>query len=445
MGKSRSYWFRAGILSFGERFAQLLFGFGSLWMLLRMWSVEEFGHWVIFLSVTTLIEIARVGLLQNALVKFLSTTSEEMDYRRINTASLVLNILLGGIVVLLVMLLAIPLSRILDSALLVEMLPVYGLTTLFLIPMHQANFSQQANLDFRGIFWGNLTNRGIFFLFIVLAFVGLLELDPLDLSWIQVLTTAMGAGISAILAKPYLRFSRQVSWAWVKKLFHFGKYVCGTNLGTMLFKSIDKLMLAALISPAAAAVYEVAIRITNLAEVPTFSMAAIVFPQSARQHAMDDFSSSKVRELYEKSVAGILAFLIPGIILVMAFPGLIIRIVAGAKYLDAIPLLQLTMLYGLFVPFAVQFGTILDSTGHPKVNFIYTSMGALTNILCNYVFISYFGIVGAAYGTLFTLLVMFILMQLELNKRFEVRLSKVILNIPYVYQQLWQKVRPSYS
>lgn len=440
MGNPRSYWLRAGLLSFGERFAQLLFGFGSLWMLLRMWSVRDFGYWVLFLSITTLVEIARVGLLQNALVKYLSTANDEQAYRRINTAALILNILLGLAAALLMILLAWPLSLLLEADILLQMLPIYGLTTLFFIPMHQANFSQQANLDFKGIFWGNFTNRGLFFLCITLSFVGLLNLGPMDLAWIQVITTACGALVSAGLAKPYLRFYRGIDWEWVRRLFHFGKYVCGTNLGTMLFKSIDKLMLAALISPAAAAIYEVAIRITNLAEVPTFSMAAIVFPQSAKRHASEEMPASKVGELYEKSVAGILAFLIPSIILILAFPTLIIQIVAGEKYLEAVPLLQLTMLYGLFVPFAVQFGTILDSTGHPRVNFIYTSLGALVNVLFNYLFISYLGIAGAAYGTLLTFLVMFVAMQWELNRRFEVSLSKILLSVPFVYKQVWEKL-----
>lgn len=444
MGNTRSYWFSAGLLSFGERFAQLLFGFGSLWMLLRMWSVRDFGYWVLFLSISTLVEIARVGLLQNAMVKFLSTAGQEADYRRINTAAFVLNFFLGLVVALIVISLAYPLSVVLEADMLKQLLPVYGLTTLFYVPMHQANFSQQANLDFRGIFWGNFTNRGIFFLFIAIGFFGLLELSPLDLAWVQVLTTALGALVSAILARPYLRFHLQVDWQWVVRLFHFGKYVCGTNLGTMLFKSIDKLMLAAIISPAAAAIYEVAIRITNLAEVPTFSMAAVVFPQSAKRHANEEMSDSKIGELYEKSVAGILAFLLPAIIIILAMPEWIILIVAGEKYLAAVPLLQLTMLYGLFVPFAVQFGTILDSTGHPRINFIYTSLGALLNVFFNYLFINYFGIIGAAYGTLMTLLVMFIAMQLELNRRFEVKLSQIVTNIPFVYRKVWEKFGPSF-
>lgn len=440
MSQVRSYWVRAGLLSFGERFAQLLFGFGGLWMLLRIWSVADFGLWVIFLSVTSIVELARIGLLQNALVKYLSTAGDDGIYRRISSASLVMNVLLGLAVGLLMTGLAWPVSRLMGSQDLLKMLPIYGLTTLFFIPMHQANFTQQANLDFRGIFYGNITNRGTFFLFIAAGFFGWLELSPLRLAWVQVLTTGLGAVLSTRVARPYLRFARLIDWGWVRQLFAYGKYVCGTNLGTMLFKSIDKLMLAALVSPVAAGLYEVAIRITNLAEVPTFSMAAIVFPQSAIRSEGGSGEKQEIGRLYERSVAGILAFLLPGIVLVLLVPGWIIQLVAGDKYLEAVPLLQLTMLYGLFVPFAVQFGTILDSTGYPKINFRYTSLGALLNIFFNFLFISYFGLNGAAYATLLTLSIMFLLMQREMRQRFGVSLWAVMLAIPFFYEKLWEKL-----
>lgn len=440
MSNSRSYWFRAGLLSFSERFAQLLFGFGSLWLLLRLWSKQDFGIWVVFLTVTTLVEIARVGLLQNALVKFLST-ARDIVYRQISTASLTMNLLLGLAVGILMLGLAWPLSRLFSAPDLAELLPIYALTTLFFIPMHQANFTQQANLDFRGIFWGNITNRGLFFSFILVAYMLKNDFNPWTLAWVQVGATAAGAVVSMIIARPYLRFSRRLDWTWVRRLFHYGKYVCGTNLSTMLFKSIDKMMLAAIISPAAAAIYEVAIRITNLAEVPTFSMAAIVFPKSAISHE-DRNEPGQVREMYEKSVAAILAFLLPGIAVVLLFPEIIIRIVAGANYLDAVPLLQLTMLYGLFVPFAVQFGTILDSTGFPKINFMYTTIGALVNVFFNYTFIQLYGLYGAAYGTLLTFALMFVFMQRELHRRFGVRVLSTLAAIPLMYARLWEKIRP---
>ena len=86
--------------------------------------------------------------------------------------------------------------------------------------------------------------------------------------------------------------------------------------------------------------------------------------------------------------------------------------------MEAANVLRLTILYGLFIPFAVQFGTVLDSTGRPKVNFWFTVAGAIINIISNYIFISHYGLYGAVYGTLTTYITAFIGMQFYLNRVF---------------------------
>ena len=407
------------MFTFSERFSLLLFGFGSLYLLLRIFSKAEFGIWVLFLAITSIIEVSRTGLLQNTLVKHLTTSKQgESDYGKISTASLVLNVGLALFCIILLPIIAYPLSLFWESSALMPLLLIYCLTTLALIPLHQFNFTQQANLEFKGIFWANFTKQGLFFGYILFHYFYGLEIKLVGLASWQVVTTSCGAAVSFFFAKRFLSFSRKIHWDWVSRLFHYGKYVFGTNLSTMLYKSIDKMMLGSLLSPVSVAVYELAIRITNLAEVPTFSMASIVFPQSARQ-AVD--GEGGVKQLYEKSVGAILAFILPAILIIMLVPEWVILIVAGEKYLDAVPILQLTMLYGLFVPFGVQFGTVLDSIGLPKINFYFTFAGALLNVLFNYLFIKTFGLVGAAYGTLLTYLITFILMQLLLYNRMNVR------------------------
>ena len=438
MASKKSYWLKAGLFSLSERFSLLLFGFGSLFLLLRMLPKIGFGVWVLFLTVTSIIEVARIGLLQNALVKFL-TTSKKEAYASIGTASLFLNLLLAFLSILLLLLIAYPLSHLWESPKLPDLLYIYCLTTVALIPLHQSNFTQQANLDFRGIFWANFTKQGLFFAYILCYFVAGWEISLIGLASFQVFTAACGALVSFLFGRKYLKFKWPLDWQWVKKLFHYGKFVFGTNLSAMLYKTIDKIMLGSLLNPIAVAIYELAIRITNLAEVPTFSIASIVFPQSARK--MDSEGTEGVKILYEKSVGAILAFILPCILVVLLFPTWIIWIVAGEQYLDAAPILRLTMLYGLFVPFAIQFGTILDSIGQPKTNFIFTLLGAILNVVFNYLFISTFGLVGAAYGTLTTYTITFVLMQTLLYKKLNVKAYKAFYYLLDFYYQGFKLLR----
>ena len=47
-----------------DRFVALLFGFGSIYLLLRLLSKEDFGEWALFITVTALVEVARNGLIR---------------------------------------------------------------------------------------------------------------------------------------------------------------------------------------------------------------------------------------------------------------------------------------------------------------------------------------------------------------------------------------------
>jgi O-antigen/teichoic acid export membrane protein len=209
---------------------------------------------------------------------------------------------------------------------------------------------------------------------------------------------------------------------------NFGKYAVSTNLSAILYKNMDQMMLGGMISTASAAIYNLAIRITNLMEIPTFSAAAVVFPQSAREIART--GKSGVKKLYEQSVGAILALLIPIILIVELFPELIILIIGGAAYLPAVPILRITILFGLFLPFGSQMGTVLESIGKPNINFYCTAFGFLLNIVLNYLFISWMGMIGAAYGTLLTYFITFIITQIILYKVLNV-------NTLNVFKYMW--------
>ncbi len=140
------------------------------------------------------------------------------------------------------------------------------------------------------------------------------------------------------------------------------------------------------------------------------------------------------------SVGAILAFILPAIVVVWMFPEFIILLIAGEQYLDAVPVLKLSMLYGLFIRFVVQFGTILDSSGRPLVNFYFTLLVAGLNVFFNYLGIKYFGLIGAVYGTLLTYTITFGLMQATLYRLFRVKTYQVFRQLLVFYHRLFKVV-----
>ncbi len=413
----------------------MLFGFGGAVMLYRaIPSQGEFGVWVLFLSIISIIEVGRIGLLQNALVKFLSVEKGE-EAGRITTASFVLNGMLTLLIVLVSLALSPIAAEIFEASQLSQLFKIYCLTTVALIPFYQFNYVQQANLDFKGIFWSNFVKGGVLFSFILYLFVEKKPVYLADLALVQVAAALLSSTVSWWFARKYARFSQEIDWAWVGKLFAYGKFVFGTNISTQLYKTVDKLLLGSLPGggTAAVAIYDAAIRITNLTDVPTASMASMLFPQSSRRVQE---GSEAVKQLYEKAVGAILAFMVPCIIMVMLTADWLIYLTAGTAYAEAADILRITIMFGLFLPYAVQFGTVLDSIGKPKMNFIYTLFSLLLTGLLNLLLIPKMGAMGAAFGTLLAYAITFIFMQIYLHKILKINPWSPFVYMVHFYGQI---------
>lgn len=398
-----------------ERFGVVALSLGGVMILARYWDQDTFGTWVVFLAITNIIEVSRMGLLMNGLIKYLTDKPKEAGV--ITTASLTMNIALTGIVSVLLLGLAYLTAWLMSEPVLIPMLLFYILTTIALIPFFQFNFIQQANLDFRGFSFSNIMKQGVLFAFIAYMYFTGGEIPLMSLVVVQLVAAILASLTSYAFGKKYLSFSKTIDWSWVKRLYDYGKFAFGTNLSTMLYKSIDKLMLGAMLGTSFSGIYENAIKVNQMAEIPTQSIANLLFPQSARKA---NEGKAGVKLLYEKAVGAILAVLIPSILFVLIFADWIVFFLFGEKYEESGNLLRITILYGLFIPYAVQFGTVIDSMGEPKVNFKFTLLSMALNVIFNLTFIYWLGLYGAAYGTLLTYIVTFLLMQNLLRKKLNV-------------------------
>jgi len=414
------YWLRSGLLTLLEKGSGLVFALGTSVLLYRLLSQQRLGTWELFLIVTYFLEMGRSGLIQNGLIRFLAANRQDAtQYPAITTASLALNFGFSILSNLVLWLLVGWISRSYQAPELAIVLPVYFLTNFVMAWFYHCNFVQQANFEFRGIFWSTFFFRGALFGWVLLCWFAHWPVQLWQLAAALLVGATVGAVVTWRFARPYLRHATTLDWAWIKKLLAFGKYVFGTNLSTIFYKNIDKLILGRLLDPAAIAIYGVAGRITQMVETPSFSIAAVVFPQSAARMERD--GTAWVKWLYERSVGAILAIILPFILLVLVFAEPVVWLFAGDKYLQSVNLLRLTAFFGLFMPFAVQFGTILDSTGRPATNFAYTLFTALLNLVLCYVFIHQIGLYGAAFATLTGYAVSFVCMQRLLRRDFDIR------------------------
>jgi lipopolysaccharide exporter len=431
----KSYWLSSGIYTLLDRLVQLVFGFGFISLTARLLSDTDHGQWVLFLMLTTFIEVTRTGLLQNSMVSFINIYPAKY-HAKINTASTVLNLGLSVICVALIFIFRFIIASFFNAPALVSMLPIYAITTFAFSALYQFNFVQQAYMDYKGLFWSSFVKQGMMFGYILYHYITNTPVQLVHLALFQLVTSIPSALVAYSFAKPHLSFSNHIDVIWLKKLFRYGQYTMGTNFATMLHKKADSLMIGRLLEKKMVSIYEIAIRITNLAEVPTFALATILFPKSAQQKN----DKEGIARLYEKSVGSIFAILLPFIVGILLFADILVLIIGSAKFTGSIPVLRMTIFYGLFIPCAVQFGTVVDSIGRPKINFWTTLLGAGLNLTLNYFFIQKYGLYGAVYGSFVAYIIMFVVMQWILNKLIGTNILNIFKHIVPFYTMIWEFV-----
>jgi O-antigen/teichoic acid export membrane protein len=259
------------------------------------------------------------------------------------------------------------------------------------------------------------------------------------LAIVSLISNVIGTGTCIYFGLAYRHPLIQPSWTNIKDMLGFGKYSLGTNFGALTVRNMDSWMLGKMVSTESVAQYNPAIRISNLVEIPTLTIANLVFPKMAQSFSGTDYKASG--ELYERSVGVLLGIMIPISIFMFIFSDWIVLIVAGKNYLDSGFLLKITAFYVLFIPFGRQFGVLLDAVRRPKVNFYFVIGTAILNVVISYIFIARWGIVGAAFGTLLTYVIRFIFQQVILYHVFGIFTSQIFPNVLRFYTDVFAMIR----
>ncbi|MHA4895119.1 flippase [Pedobacter sp. PWIIR3] len=417
MEKENNYWLKSGFINILQNFSGTLINVATFFILIRLLSKDDYGVWGIYMQTITILEIVRSGLIQSAMIKFMSG-SDKSEHNNIFSASLTISGTLTIACILFNFIFAGYLSRILNAPSLEPMMYMYNIVFLFSGFLTQLNCIEQANFKYNGVFASGLIRSSILLIFIIANFSFGYKTSLLFLVYIQIGAVIISVGVAWFYTRQYIHFAYHFSKDWIKKIFHYGKYAFATSLSSILSGTIDQWMLAGIISPAASGSFNIAVKVVNLVDIPTNAVATIVFPQSAKR--IETEGKPAIKYLYEKSVGTILAMVIPALIFIYIFDGYIIELLAGNKYADTVPILNITLLYCVLGPFGRQFGVIIDSIGKTRVTFFIVLANTAVILILNYFFIRKYGTIGAAYATLISNIFGFTIAQYILWKELRV-------------------------
>jgi O-antigen/teichoic acid export membrane protein len=297
---------------------------------------------------------------------------------------------------------------------------------------------QQSHLDFKGGFAGHFVRQSFFFLVILSYKLTKVPLTLTALAMYQSISIALGAIVLFIFSRQYLLFRFNASKYWIKNIFNYGGYIFGSGIVANVYVNLDQIMTAKFMAPSNVAYYNVASRINSLVDIPSYAAAEVLFPKASR--ASVEEGKEKVKYLFEKMVAVLMAFTIPTAIFIIIFPRLLTVIIAGPIYAAAAPILQLYMVGGILRPTQNQAANLLNSIGKSRLVFIMNTATLLTMLVTNYICLIQFGFYGIAIGSLIATMLSFIAWYFVMRKEINLEPSKIISYTIGTYKSLYMQI-----
>ncbi len=389
----------------------LLANFTLFVVLIKGADTSSFGHWALFITLISITDSFRQGLLQNGFIR-LYIQQNDQQASLITTAGIINFAFIGlsslGFLVV---------AALQDVGLFRELL-FHGFKSLLALGSLQfLNMLNIAQKDFKGYFIQNFIYLcgialGMLWLFLR-GSVGFIEIINL-----QLLASGL-VFIVYMLRKPQAWAKPKTSQ--FKALWAFGKYAAGTNLLSMLFHKADVLMLAFFTNPATVALFHFATKITGYTDLPMNACSQVIYPELATSYRKNN--ETHLKRTYLKSILRLLALATPIIIAVMLFNKEIIKILSTDDYSSSSAVIIILLLGALIKPVGRVFGLLLDAMGKPKVNFQMLAFSLVVNVTMNLTLIPSLGIIGAAIATSTSIVLTVLVGQIRLRKWLRVRLK----------------------
>lgn len=393
-----SYWIRSAFYTILQRFSVTIFGLLNLAILARILPTSQYGAWGLFVAITTIFEQAKVNLLKNAHIRYVSSTEEKEEKTGIASASFLINASITILAILLILAFGNWISVVFHTGDdLAVMLKWFIPGLIIMVFFSHLEAIQQSFLDFKGVFAGYFIRQAVFF-----ACVGGSLLLHLSYSLkMIVLYQSFGflCGTIAIwfYSRPYLEYRFNPTVARIRQILQYGKFILASGVVSNLFTNLDQFITGKMMTSSVAAQYNIALRINTVLDTPSYAAADILFPKSARASVAE--GEGKVRYLFERMVGILLSLTVPIALFIILFPKFIIFVIAGNKYLAAAPILQLYMVTRLMSPMQNQAANLLNSIGKQAVCFWMNLAALAVNLGVNYACVRNIGFYGAAIGS----------------------------------------------
>ncbi len=373
-------------------------GLVSFGLLARSLDRSELGIWVFFMTVFTLFDMVRSGLLSNALIKRIGESDTEEEKHAYTGAAWRFGLWISAGI-------SVPISiffLIFKDHFSPELVFVgkwFWLNAIVSQPNTMAIWLLNAYNRFDRLFWTRSISQFIYFLGCLANYYTNTGLELILWSYVGGWLVA-GIFTSVNTWNGIKNFSSGTR-AHILSLFHFGKYSMGTLLGSNLLKSTDTFLLMFFMGPAPVARYNVPERLLGLLDIPIRSLVSTAYPKliAVRKHKNEGAFVSE----YELQTGLLFLIVLPVAVLTLLFSDWLVIILAGRDYLDASVLLKVFAIYTALIPLDRLSGIALEVYDLQKLNFYKVMLMAGVNVVGDLIAIKVFNsVLGVALVSIIT-------------------------------------------
>lgn len=278
-----------------------------------------------------------------------------------------------------------------------------------------------------------ITVRSIFFKIVALVAMFLLihqEKDYVIYGGISILAASASNILNLFNAKKYIYWKPTGKYnlsRHYKAIAIFFFMSCATTVYT----NLDTVMLGFIVTDADVGYYNAAVKIKMILISIVASLGTVLLPRAS--YYIEHNLINKFYRINEKAISFVFLVASPLMIYFILFAKEGIYLLSGEAYSDAIHPMQIVMPTLLFVGLTNILGIqILVPMGKEKYVLYSEVAGAIVDIICNFILIPYYGVVGAAVSNLVAeavvLLVQYLALKNEITDAFrKVQYGKICL------------------
>lgn len=233
---------------------------------------------------------------------------------------------------------------------------------------------------------------------VVVAFVGSLILTAL---------VALMAVLKLTRLRPHFRYNIDE----LKNYFEFSLPVGLNQTGSVLYSSVDVLMVGLLLSSTSVGIYSVSVLLSRFITMPLTAFGQLFAPKASELYG--DGNHQQLASIYSQISRWTFTVSIPLTLVCIVYAEQLL-LIFGEAFAIGVPVLTLLALSQLTNASVGPGGQLLIMTDHPQITVYNQWILGILNIALNYVLILNYGVLGAAAATAFTIATINLLRVIEL-------------------------------